>query len=169
MSLEKTMKDLVTAAVGGVNHTLGVVASAPATSPGPQLRKDVQPVLEIGAVVGVIGAGFQGSMVLGFPMSTYLKVMSRMFGTEYTELNEDIQDGVAELCNMVLGAIKTAMNANGYAVQQAIPTVIRGQNLQVLTSGGSQPSVIIPFKCELGDFYAELTISPKSAERKAAA
>jgi|GEM_PF-1213472 len=121
-----------------------------------------EPKVEIAAAVGLFSHSFSGSLVLGFPDKTYLAVMSRFIGQEYTEITSDIQDGVAELLNIVLGQAKTALNQKGFALKQAIPTVSRGRNLQVLPAAYNRRSIIVPYTSEIGPFYIELTTGPET-------
>ena len=41
---------------------------------------------EIGAIIGIIDKSFKGTLILGFSVSSYLKLMSKMFGNTYNEI-----------------------------------------------------------------------------------
>jgi CheY-specific phosphatase CheX len=80
-----------------------------------------------------------------------------MLGEKYTELNDELQDGAAELLNMIFGHAKVILNKQGHTIQKAIPTVIRGGNLQTTHLGNSKV-VVLPFSvgAEIGEFYIEI-------------
>jgi chemotaxis protein CheX len=120
---------------------------------GPETNAD------IAAVVGIISTPFQGSLILAMGTSTYIKVMSRMLGQEFSEITPEIRDGIAELLNMILGQAKIALNERGFAIKQAIPTVVEGRSLKVAPTTG-KPSVIVPYTTDAGELYIELTTSP---------
>ena len=83
--------------------------------------------------------------------------MSKMLGEEYTEITPDLQDGVAELLNIVFGQAKTTLNERGYALDMAIPNIVSGDsvNLDSITKG---KTVVVPFETEFGPFYIEIAI-----------
>src|SRR5690606_16546908 len=99
---------------------------------------------------------FKGAISLCFEESVFLKMLSNMFGEEITEITVDNQDGAAELLNMVYGYAKTALNPKGYTFERAIPTVVRGINLH--TSHGKLPTLVIPLKSEYGFVCIEVTV-----------
>ncbi len=119
------------------------------------------PQIAIAATVGLVSAPFHGALILAFPEPTYLKLMSRMLSTEYTEMKPEIRDGAAELLNIILGQVKISLNEKGFAIKQAIPTVVHGKELEVMPSS-AKPSVIIPYTSDSGDFYIELTTDPET-------
>jgi chemotaxis protein CheX len=119
---------------------------------GPEINAD------IAAIVGIVSTPFQGSLILAMDAKTYLKVMSRMLGQEFSRIDAEIRDGIAELLNMVLGQAKITLNERGFAIKQAIPTVVEGVSLKMTPSSG-RPSVIVPYATDAGEFYIELTTS----------
>jgi len=114
------------------------------------------PPHDVAAVVGLVSPEFQGALVLAFPGATYLPIMNRLTGGSFTELTPDIRDGVAELLNIVVGQAKTSLNQKGFQLQQAIPSVIQGGQLYSASSPATR-SLIVPFTCDVGSFFIELT------------
>lgn len=144
-----------------VSYTLKITTSTEVTAGKPYPRGQGPSVKsEIAAVIGIVSGPFNGSLILGFGKKTYLSLMSRMLGGEYSEITPDIRDGVAELLNIILGQAKTSLNDKGFAIKQAIPTVVHGSDVQILPSS-SRPSIIVPYTSEVGDFYVELTTNPE--------
>jgi chemotaxis protein CheX len=143
-----------------VTYTLQVSTNTKATAGKTFLRGQAEvPGADIAATVGLISAPFTGALILAFPTATYLGIMSRLLGQEYKEMTPDIRDGAAELLNIILGQVKISLNEKGFAIKQAIPTVVLGEKLNVLPSS-SRPSVIVPYTSDVGSFYIELTTNP---------
>ncbi len=117
------------------------------------------PSVEIGATVGIVGTGFNGTFILAFSKKTYLAIMSRMHGVEYKDYHPDTRDGASEMVNMILGQAKIVLNEKGFGIKQAIPAVIQGTELQIFSSSSSSPALIVPFSTEFGDVYVELAMN----------
>ena len=113
---------------------------------------------DISGVIGLVSATFNGSVVISFPEATFLKLMSRMLGENFTELTQDITDGAGELTNMIFGQAKIVLNEKGYGINTALPSVItgKGHSVSSLTNG---PIVVVPFETDIGPFFIEICIS----------
>lgn len=112
--------------------------------------------VDIVAVVGIFSAPFSGSVILGFPEKTYITLMSRLLSQECSSITPEIRDGAAELLNMILGQAKLTLHERGFDIQQAIPTVVQGSQLQILPSK-NKPSVVVQISTDAGDLYLEVT------------
>ena len=87
---------------------------------------------DISGVIGLVSDHFNGTVIISFPEQTYCKIISKMLGEEFKELSPDIQDGAAEITNMIFGKAKVILNEKGYGIQMAIPTVISGDRKSVV-------------------------------------
>jgi len=148
--------------IEAVAYTLQISTNTKTTAGKSYIRgKDGEkPQVDVAATVGLITAPFAGALIIAFPMKTYLGLMSRMLGNEYKEIVPEINDGAAELLNIIFGQVKISLNQKGFEIKQAIPTVVQGKNIQVLQSS-VEPAVIVPYTSEAGDFYIELTTNPE--------
>jgi chemotaxis protein CheX len=115
------------------------------------------PKADIIGSIGIISPAFRGSIALCFPAATFLGLMGRMLGETYKEITAELQDGAGELLNIIFGQAKIALNERGYAMEKAIPTVIRGQSLDVRALVSS-PTVVLPFETPVGNFFIEVSI-----------
>ena len=118
--------------------------------------KEPMPPISIAAQLGLTSAQFKGAISLCFEEKVFLKMLSNMLGEECTENTVDNQDGASELLNMVYGFAKSALNPKGYNFERAIPTVVRGKELQ--TSHGRLPTLVIPLHSEIGYVFIEITV-----------
>jgi chemotaxis protein CheX len=142
--------------VEGTIETLRVQCSSEAKQMKPFLRGNGPKLdCEIAAFVGITSSAFSGSMALCFTKSAFLGLMNSMMGENYTEITNDIQDGAAELCNIIFGQAKRVLNNQGHDVQLAIPSIMRGQNLEPIHLTRTSV-IIIPFETINGPFQIEI-------------
>jgi chemotaxis protein CheX len=162
---ESTLEFLNTS-LEAVSYTLKVASNTDATAGKSIVRAPntgaAAPAVDIGASVGIVSTPFNGTLILAFPMKTFLGIMGRLLGKECTELEPGITDGAAELLNIILGQARANLNEKGYSIKQAIPTVVKGNNLQMFNSSSS-PSIMVPYTTDVGDFYIELTTRPANS------
>lgn len=148
--------------IDGTLNTLKVQCKLEATHSKPFIKgTQVQPEFEIAGVIGLTSDAFSGSITLCFPAAVYLTLMSNMLDENFTEITKDLQDGAAELLNIIFGSAKAILNKQGYTIQKAIPTVVRGKQLQT-TYIGSKQVIVLPFKSTSGEFHIEIVTEAKS-------
>ncbi len=144
----------VTAAV----HVLKVQASVDAKLGKSFLKKSTDVISgDVSGIIGVVSDTFNGSVVITFPESTFLKVMSNMLGENYTKITQDIVDGAGELTNIIFGQAKIALNDKGYGIKTAIPSVVAGKN-QMRSSQGRGSVIVVPFESSVGQFFLEICV-----------
>lgn len=146
--------------IDGTLNTLKIQCGVEVKPEKPFLKGKAiqQPEFAIAGVIGITSDAFNGSITLCFPEGVFLLIMSKMLGENFQEINNDLQDGAAELLNIIFGQAKIALNNQGYTIQKAIPTVVRGK--QITTSFNSKgPVMVIPFRVETGEFHVEICSS----------
>lgn len=120
----------------------------------------LQERIDIAGVISVVSDTFIGTIALCFPKQTFLKICFNLFGEEQTEITKDTEDAAAEILNMIFGGAKAELNKkNNYGIQKALPTIIRGDSLQVSQSTGT--TMILPFSSDSGNFHIEIEIVSK--------
>jgi chemotaxis protein CheX len=122
----------------------------------PYLKKDAVARGDISGIIGLAGS-VKGSLALSFEKSCILEIVSSMLGEQITEINADINDAVGEITNMVSGAARKNMEASGFTIFSALPTVISGKDHQITHVMGG-PSIIIPLETAKGSFVVDLCI-----------
>lgn len=101
---------------------------------------------------------FKGSITLAFPSAVFLKVYENMVGEVHDKITEEVQDAAGELLNIIFGQAKTFLNdQKGYNLQKSLPSVLVGEELR-LKQANTQPSLILPFETESGEFFIEIAI-----------
>ena len=82
-----------------------------------KLKKASEPVLgDVSGIIGLVSDSFCGNVLLTFPESTFLKIMSSMLGENFTKLDQDLIDGASELLNIIFGQTKANLNNKGYGI-----------------------------------------------------
>jgi chemotaxis protein CheX len=123
----------------------------------PYLKEDNTAAGDISGIIGLTGAA-RGSLALSFSESCILRIVSNMLGEEIQNLNGDIQDAVGEITNMISGAARKKLEAQGFNISAAIPTVVFGKGHTIIHVMGG-PSIVIPFQTDHGPFVADVCIS----------
>lgn len=144
--------------IEGAIHTLNVQCSMDVVS-GPVFLKGNGPKLNVGiaGVLSLVSRDFNGSIAICFPDATFLAVMGNMLGETYETIDKDLEDGAGELLNIIFGHAKAILNNKGYAIKKAIPTIIRGKDLEVKSTTAST-TLVLPFESVEGAFHIEIGV-----------
>lgn len=132
-------------------RVISMQAGVSAEAGKPFLVKEPIPS-DICGIIPISSPIFTGVFSLEFKSETFLKMVSKVFGEEYLEINTEIEGFSAEMANMVYGAAKAKVNEKGYTLMPALPTTVRGAQL---SSGTSQSPIAIgvPITCEMGTIH----------------
>lgn len=143
--------------IEGTMKTLSVQCNMNCKPLSPKLKTPAfKHPIDIAGVIGVSSKGFMGSIAICFPKEIFLKIMSNMLGEEFSEIDEDLEDGAGELLNIIFGHAKKVLNQTGHSLDKAIPAIVRGSALNVrhITS---HACFILPFETDFGSFYIEIS------------
>lgn len=140
-----------------LESTISVVSTMASVQPlagTPFIKKNASVKGDVSAIVGITGEA-EGSLCLTFTRDCILYIVSKMFGEQKTDIDEEVKDAVGELTNMISGASRRALEAIGHHFQGAIPSIVSGHNHEVthVTKG---PVLSIPFTTEAGGFTVEV-------------
>ncbi len=111
-------------------------------------------IMDIGAVTELTCPVFDGAVAICFPNAVFLSVMERFFEEKFTTITQELEDGASELLNIIFGKAKRFLNDKEYAIEKAIPKVLKGQSLQNAFAAASV--ILIPFMSDLGVFYIQI-------------
>jgi chemotaxis protein CheX len=142
--------------VDGTVKTLKIQCGVEAKAGKPEIKKtNYRLDVAITAVIGLVSSAFSGSIAICFPEKIFLGIMGNMFGEKFDTITKELEDGATELLNIIFGQAKRTLNEKGYAIEQAIPTIVRGHALEVwhLTP---QATIVIPFETVFGSFAIEI-------------
>lgn len=79
--------------------------------------------------------------------------------TEKAAVDDEVLDAIAELTNMIIGNLKTALEQEFGVMALSIPTVIYGRNFMTRTTGQNE-WVLVPFQTDHGAFEVHVCLMP---------
>jgi chemotaxis protein CheX len=123
----------------------------------PYLKMDSLAKGDVSGIIGLTGSA-AGSLALSFSEGAILKVVSNMLGEDIKSINSDVKDAVGEITNMISGVARKNLEAEGFYIQAAIPTVVSGKNHSISHVMGG-PSLIIPFEIDEGIFVVDVCLA----------
>ena len=141
-----------------VLSTMAFMDSKP-SKPYLKAEGDYKALGDISAVIELSGES-KGSIGISFTKKCILQVAKQMFGEEYTELNEDIQDMIGEIVNMVSGEARRELAKLGFHFSAGIPVMSKGED-HLLQHFVQARIITIPFKTASGDYFIEACFDAK--------
>ncbi len=111
-------------------------------------RQDQGETAPINGVIALVGIGgdWTGTGRICCSAELACRLASAMLGMEYTAVDEDVLDAVAEIANMIIGNVKTILEDELGPLGLSIPTVVFGRNYHART-GRIQSWTVVPFLC----------------------
>ena len=146
----------INAFLEGTINVLKTMAFVEPKSGKPHLKKKNKAMGDVSAIIGLTGS-VRGSLALSFSEKCIIKIVNNMLGEKFTEINDDIRDAVGEITNMISGDARKRLEAEGFKITAAIPTVISGKDHEIrhVLSG---PSIVIPFEINEGSFVVDVCL-----------
>jgi chemotaxis protein CheX len=85
------------------------------------------------SVTAVVGFGgvLSGACVFRSGASAAIKIAAHMTGMEFSEVDDTVQDGIGEICNMLAGTWKGKVPELAANCGLSVPTVITGQDYKI--------------------------------------
>lgn len=142
----------MTAATDSVMATMMGITAVPGApivdSPGPG------PIGGVSAMVGIVGPWVgTGAVSCDEPLACLLA--GRMLMSEYTEINEEVLDAIGEIANMIIGNVKTNLEASYGPLALGVPTVTYGRDFAT-RSMVKQSWLMVPFDCEGRQLFIQM-------------
>jgi chemotaxis protein CheX len=135
-------------------------------APGEVFVEKEEPVPSSGVVslIGLAGS-WVGSGSLACSAACAAKIASALLMAPYSGIDEDVLDAVAEVTNMIIGNVKTALENRLGAMGLSTPTVIYGRNFQTRSSG-TQEWTVVPFALGEDQMFVQMCIAPSTDVKK---
>jgi chemotaxis protein CheX len=86
--------------------------------------------------IGIAGS-WAGTGSLSCSAALACRVCTAMLMTEAPSVNEDVLDAVAEITNMIIGSVKTDLEAELGPLGLSIPTVVFGRNFKTRSAAAA--------------------------------
>lgn len=127
-------------------------------------KEEAVPSSGVVSLIGLAGS-WVGSGSLACSAGCASKIASALLMTPYTAIDEDVLDAVAEVTNMIIGNVKTALEARLGSMGLSTPTVIYGRNFQTRSSG-NQKWTVVPFSLGEDRMCVQVCIAPNDETGK---
>jgi chemotaxis protein CheX len=121
-------------------------------------KEEAVPSSGVVSLIGLAGS-WVGSGSLACSANCAVAIASALLMTPYTAIDEDVLDAVAEVTNMIIGNVKTALEGRLGAMGLSTPTVIYGRNFQTRSSG-NQEWTVVPFSLGEERLCVQVCIAP---------
>ncbi|WP_448517027.1 chemotaxis protein CheX [Pseudothermotoga sp.] len=125
---------VVNALIAAVVNTLKTLLNVTPSVGKPGLLKEIKPKYDMVTVIGFSG-GVEGNLIYSFSPSTALKIVSKMMGLQYDNLDDLAMSAIGELGNMIAGALAMNLEKVGCRIIISPPTVVTGKNLKLTVEG----------------------------------
>jgi chemotaxis protein CheX len=147
----------------GTINVLKTMAMIEPRAGKPYLKEGKQAKGDVSAIIGLTGSA-RGSLALSFSEESILKIISNMLGENHSEINGEVRDAVGEITNMISGVARKKLEAEGFNIAAAIPTVVSGKDHSFIHVLGG-PSIIIPFETDSGPFFVDVCLKDTRKEK----
>ena len=124
----------VNALIAAVVNTLKTLLNVTPVVGKPGILKEIKPKYDMVTVIGFSG-GVEGNLIYSFNPSTALRIVSKMMGFEYENLDDLAMSAIGELGNMIAGALAMNLEKVGCRIVISPPTVVTGKNLKLTVEG----------------------------------
>ncbi len=108
-------------------------------------RSDDKVQGDIGGVISMSDPRATGIVAILMPAPVFLTVIGKLLGVESTVITDELEDGAAEILNMIYGLAKDQLNRRGYSIDRAIPTIVRGDGVRLRHQTRALP-IVVPFE-----------------------
>ena len=114
-----------------------------------------------GGVVSLIGlaGSWTGTGSLSCTGHFACKLSSQFLMAEYHAVDEEVLDALAEITNMIIGNVKTALEEKIGPMGLSTPTVIFGRNFQT-RSARIHDWTVVRFDCGEDQIYVQMCLAP---------
>jgi len=118
----------------------------------------------VAGVIGITSPSLQGSMSVQFPKGVFLLLMNRMLGENMEELTPGLEDGAAEITNIIFGNAKVKLNEMGFDIQMALPNLLTGKKLESLGTHRPESFLGVEFFIGTDSFWIIFELNSKNQE-----
>jgi chemotaxis protein CheX len=115
-------------------------------------------------LIAVTGA-LEGVLAYGLDKDVACRMASSMMGEEFTELDELVQSGVAEVGNVISGRAMMILANQGLETQIAPPVLLIGHDAKISTL--SIARLLVPVELDFGTIDMQIALKPARAAKAA--
>ncbi len=139
-----------------IEATLSVLETTASTEARPGKPFVKRSAAASGPITGMIDLSgeFNATIAVTFKKESILSIVSKMFGEELSELNDEIKDAVGEISNMISGQATNSIVGLGESLKATLSAVILEENHSIPHIGNAV--IAFPFETDGGEFTIEV-------------
>lgn len=159
--------DIIKAIAASTSEVFSTMLSMEVTSAEvvPPQTVGTPPASGLISLIGLAGR-WSGTGSLACTAKFACAISSQFLMTEYDAVNEDVLDAIAEITNMIIGNVKTALEEKVGEMGLSTPTVIFGRNFQT-RSAKTHEWIVMRFVIAGHEMFIQMCLAP-SKEASAA-
>lgn len=143
-------------------NVLETMAQTPVNAQKPKLKDGTTTYGEVTGIIGMASETVSGTMVVSFTEKCILKIVGNMLmEAPKAKIDDEIVDAVGELTNMICGGAKAELAKLNHKFDLATPTMVVGRGVEI-SHYSKEPTLVIPFATDAGEFVIEANLSEKS-------
>ena len=163
VSIQSQIADAICSAT---DEVFSVMLGMQTVAGAPQMGKTAQDLSGVAAVLGLTGEEWTGSGEFSCESTLACRVASALLMEEYTEVNDDVLDAVAEVANMVIGNVKNKIEQELGPMGMSTPAVVFGADFETRVFQAPE-AVVVPFMCAGVSMTVQLVLRPRRKLRRA--
>jgi chemotaxis protein CheX len=158
-----TLPEIACAISTAAQEVFSVMLGLEIASGEPEIGKSAQDHSGVVAVLGLTGAwGGSGQISCESPLA--LQIASKLLMSEYSAVDEDVLDAIAEVANMIVGNVKTTIEQTLGPMGLSAPAVFFGGDFETRVVGNPN-MVLVPFTSESGGMTVQVAVAPVARTR----
>ncbi len=118
----------------------------------------------IAGVIGITSPSLSGSISVEFPKPVFLAILNSMLGESKADIEPGLEDGAAEITNIILGHAKSKLNEAGYGIESGLPTLLTARTLESTGKIRGENRIGIEFSIPGGEFQVVIELMKKSTD-----
>jgi chemotaxis protein CheX len=163
-----TLPEIGSAICAAAQEVFSVMLGIDLTSGDAQMGRSCQQRTGVAhsgvvAVLGLTGA-WGGSGEVSIESALALEIASRLLLSKYDVVDEEVLDAIAEVANMIVGNVKTALEHTLGAMGMSAPAVFFGGEFETRVVGNPN-MVLVPFACGEGTLTVQVAVAPVAPAR----
>ncbi|MCC7354173.1 MAG: chemotaxis protein CheX [Anaerolineae bacterium] len=144
-----------------INAAVEVLAAelgGPVERGGIALHRSGYTTNDVSVILTIVGR-LQGVVVYGLSQSTALAMVSQMIGQPFTQMDELVQSGVAEVGNVITGRASMLLASAGFVTNISVPTLVIGK---AMISVLDFQRLVVPLAFKCGQMEVHLALREAS-------
>jgi chemotaxis protein CheX len=153
-----TLSEIGCAIRAATEEVFAVMLGNPVDAGEAQIGRVSQDHSGVVAVLGLTGA-WGGSGQVSCQSNLALRLASKLLMSSYEAIDEDVLDAIAEVANIIIGNVKTALEPTLGPMGLSTPAVFFGGDFETRVVGNPH-RVLVPFTSNGDSLTVQIAIAP---------